>query len=65
MHHDNMCEIIKPKFHTHEYLDNMKSRLYTKDPILYSDFSKYGKSEINMYFVDGEWRKYINGKRIE
>lgn len=65
MNHDEICEIIKPKFHTHEYLDNMKSRLYTKDPILYSDFSKYGKSEINMYFVDGVWRKYINGKRIE
>lgn len=24
-----------------------------------------GESEQNYYFVDGEWRKYINGKRIE
>ena len=24
-----------------------------------------GKSDCNWYFVDGEWRKYVKGERIE
>ena len=47
---------FKPKFQTQRYLDNMKSRLYTKDPIQYRQWSKYGTSDINMYFVDNQWK---------
>lgn len=59
------CVDLTPPFHTQMYFDNMKSRLYTKNPTLYARFAGCGTSETNLYFVDGEWRKYINGKRIE
>lgn len=56
---------ITPDWHTQRYYDNMKARLYTKNPQHYAQFAEYGKSEENWYFVDGEWRKYVNGKRIQ
>lgn len=52
------------EWHTDEYYDQMKRRLYTKDPKYYAVWSYLGTSDENWYFVDGEWRKYINGKRI-
>lgn len=61
----NMADYWRPMFHTQEYFDNMKARLYTKNPQHYAQFAEYGMSEENHYFVDGEWRKYVNGKRIE
>ena len=54
----------KPPFHTKEYFDQMKRRLYTKNPNHYKQWSDLGESEVNWYFVDGEWRYYKNGKRI-
>lgn len=42
-----------------------RKRLYTKAPELYPQFSKYGTSDINYYFVDGRLLKYNNGKLIE
>lgn len=54
-----------PMFHTQEYYDQMKRRLYTKDNEYYKQWADLGESQTNWYFVDGEWRKYINGKRIE
>lgn len=63
---ENMyAESDKPKFHTQEYYDQMKRRLYTKDPEHYAQWADLGKSDENWYFVDGEWRKYVNGKRVE
>lgn len=59
------CEAYKPPFHTEEYYDQMKRRLYTKDPEHYAQWADLGKSDCNWYFVDGSWRKYVNGKRIE
>lgn len=50
------AQIFKPKFQTQRYLNNMKSRLYTKDPVQYRQWSKYGTSDINMYFVDNQWK---------
>jgi hypothetical protein len=55
----------RPEWHTQDYYDQMKRRLYTKDPEHYKQWAEYGKSDCNWYFVDGEWRKYVNGKRIE
>lgn len=52
------------EWHTHEYYDQMKRRLYTKDQIHYAEWSYLGESDENWYFVDGEWRKYVNGKRV-
>ena len=60
-----LCLQETPPFHTQEYFDNMKSRLYTKNPTHYTQWESYGTSDTNLYFVDGVWRKYVNGKRIE
>lgn len=54
----------QPPFHTQEYFNQMKRRLYTKDPVHYAQWAYLGTSEENWYFVDGEWRIYKNGKRI-
>lgn len=61
----NLADYWRPMFHTQEYLDNMKARLYTKNPQHYAQFAEYGTSDYNLYYVDGSWRKYVNGKRIE
>ena len=63
-YHSNQAQSVKPFFHTVEFLEQMKRRLYTKDPIYYAQWMNLGTSEENWYFVDGELRKYINGKRI-
>lgn len=60
----NYVDTMRPQFHTKEYFDQMKRRLYTKDPIHYAEFADLGTSEVNWYFVDGKWRHYINGKLI-
>ena len=61
----NLADYWRPKFHTREYYDNMKARLYTKNPQHYAQFAEYGTSDYNLYYVDGSWRKYVNGKRVE
>lgn len=62
---EQWCHITKPKWHTQEYYEQMKRRLYTKDPEHYKQWAHLGKSQENWYFVDGEWRVYVNGKRVE
>lgn len=59
------CFLMTPPFHTEEYFDQMKRRLYTKMPEHYKQWEHLGESDVNWYFVDGEWRYYRNGKRIE
>lgn len=62
-HFATTCHPVE--WHTDEYYDQMKRRLYTKDPKYYAVWSYLGTSDENWYFVDGEWRKYINVKRIQ
>lgn len=62
---DVETERVRPDWHTQEYYDQMKRRLYTKDPEHYKQWADLGKSDCNWYFVDGVWRKYVNGKRVE
>ena len=52
--------ILIPSFITDEYCDNMKRRLYTKDPIFYKDFAIFGKSYENWYFdiENNNWKIY-------
>ena len=57
--------MYRPDWHTQEYYDQMKRRLYTKDPEHYKQWADLGKSDCNWYYVDGSWRKYVNGKRVE
>ena len=61
----NESDKIRPEWHTQAYFDQMKRRLYTKDNNHYKQWAHLGESQENWYFVDNEWRKYINGKRIE
>ena len=63
--YNDMANKSRPPFHTEEYFNQMKRRLYTKDPIFYAQWAHLGESEDNWYFVDGEWRIYRNGKRIK
>lgn len=58
------CDCIRPLFHTQEFFTQMKRRLYTKNPEHYAQWADLGTSEVNWYFVDGEWRYYKNGKRV-
>ena len=52
------AEKIKPEFICDKYISNMKSRLYTKDPIYYTLWKDFGKSYINMYYINNEWKCY-------
>lgn len=63
----NLADYWRPMFHTQEYFDNMKARLFTKNPQHYAQFAEYGTSEENWYWSQeqGSWRKYVNGKRVE
>lgn len=58
------CDINKPNFHTQEYFNQMKRRLYTKDKEHYKQWSSLGESDVNWYFVGGNWIYYKNGKKI-
>lgn len=55
---------ITPIFHTDEYFNQMKRRLFTKDNKYYFQWQDLGQSDVNWYFVDNKWRFYKNGKRI-
>ena len=55
---------IRPLFHTESYFDQMKRRLFAKDNECYKQWSHLGASDVNWYYVDGEWRYYRSGKRI-
>lgn len=59
-----VADLYRPSFHTEEYFDQMKRRLFEKDEEYYKQWSYLGKSLDNWYFVDGEWVKYRNGKKI-
>lgn len=63
----NLADYWRPMFHTQEYFDNMKRRLYTKDKEYYKQWAHLGESQENWYWSQeqGEWRKYVNGKRVE
>lgn len=59
------ADIYQPDWHTQEYYDQMKRRLYTKDKEHYKQWADLGGSQENWYYVDGKWNKYVNGKRVE
>lgn len=50
---------IKPNFLTEDFYNHMKCRLYTKDKEFYKDWEVFEESNINKYFVDGEWKCFI------
>lgn len=64
-HFSNIAVASTPIFHTQEYFDQMKRRLYTKDPVHYSQWADLGVSEVNWYYVNGAWRYYHLGKQVK
>ena len=63
---NNKAVEYTPPFHTQEYFDQMKRRLYTKNPEHYKQWEHLGTSLENWYWSQEENKfiKYINGKRI-
>ena len=60
------CKLCTPPFHTEEFLENMKKRLYTKAPHLYSQWSYLGTSDENWYWspIEKQFIRYRNGVRL-
>ena len=58
------ADFIRPHFQNETFFSQMKRRLYTKDNVYYSQWANLGESDVNWYYVDGEWLYYRNGKRI-
>lgn len=49
---------LKPSFHTEDYFEQMKRRLYTKDPKFYANWWYLGVSYDNWYYINGQWKFY-------
>ena len=62
---DREAREITPEFHTEKFLTQMKRRLFSKNPEYYKQWESLGPSDENWYFVNKQWVKYINGKRVE
>lgn len=66
-HISNIAERFKPEFHTEEYFNQMKRRLYTKDKEYYLQWKHLGESYENWYWSYREncFIKYEKGRRIQ
>lgn len=62
---NGIADMLTPEWHTEEYYSHMKRRLYTKDKVHYAQWRNLGESDVNMYYVNGEWKYYRNGKQIK
>jgi hypothetical protein len=62
---DVETERVRPDWHNEAFYTQHKRRLYTKDKEHYKQWADLGTSDYNLYYVDDEWRKYVNGKRKE
>ena len=57
-----LCNRMTPIFHTQEYFENMKKRLYTKNNEHYKQWKILGESYENWYWVDNKWKIYKQTK---
>lgn len=64
---DREAREITPKFHTPEFIKQMKRRLYTKNPKEYERWAEFGESQDNYYWSPAKraWLMYRNGKLLE
>ena len=64
---DREAREITPAFHTPTFVENMKRRLYTKNPEYYKQWAEYGTSDENFYWspTQQKWLVYRDGKLIE
>lgn len=65
--HSDVAGLARPAFHTEEFFDQMKRRLYTKNPEHYKQWAELGTSEDNYYWSPTKraWLIYRNGKLLE
>ncbi len=63
-YYSGLADQIRPEFHIRAYFTKMKQRLYTKDNVYYQHWARFGTSDINLYYVEGKWLKYLKGKRL-
>ena len=54
-----------PSFLTDSFTSQHRRRLYTKSPHFYMMWADLGTSDENWYYVNGEWRIYINGRIVK
>ena len=64
---DREAQKSTPAFHTPEFIEQMKRRLYTKNPEHYSQWESLGESEDNIYWspTQKKWLTYRNGKLVK
>lgn len=60
-----LVDKYRPDWHTQEYYDQMKRRLFEKDEEHYKQWAHLGKSLDNWYYIDGKFVKYRNGRKVE
>ena len=62
-----LADLCRPSFQTPSFFDQMKRRLYTKDPVHYAQWTDLGTSDVNWYWSPEEdtYIYYRNGKRVE
>ena len=58
-----MCHT--PLFLTEPFINQHRRRLCTKFPGYYAEWSDLGISYENWYYVNGEWKIYINGRIVK
>lgn len=63
--YSNLADNVRPKWHSDEYYDQMKRRLFEKDEEHYKQWANLGKSLDNWYYIDGKFVKYRNGRKVE
>lgn len=63
---DREAREITPAFHTPTFVENMKRRLYTKNPEHYKQWAKLGTSEEDWYWSPTQqgWIVYREGEQI-
>ena len=64
---DREAREITPAFHTPTFVENMKRRLYTKNPEYYKQWAELGESNEDWYWspTQQKWLVYRDGKLIE
>lgn len=64
---DREAREITPAFHTPEFVENMKKRLYTENPEHYKQWAELGESDEDWYWspTQQKWIVYREGKLIE
>lgn len=64
---DKKAREITPAFHTLEFIENMKKRIYTKNPEHYKQWAELGESDEDWYWspTQQRWIVYREGKLIE